>query len=664
VRSHAFLLLACVFLGCAGGGSGDERSEVNDARWLVDSSRSLDVGQVSVLPAERWEARPPPDPSATVLWARVKLPASDHERWLTIGNAYLDRVTLFDAAGTPLGNAGVRSPWHEQPLRLRTPAFPLPRDEVELLVRIEADSVIDPTMHVASPRAVVTREERTTLVRGLIYGLLLIMAVYALLLGSFVKSRATVYYGLYASLTAVWLAMMGGDLQLLTGATVSKGWMLGVHWTLLFGQLFAVSFCRELLETKQHLRGADRLLQVLRVIIAADIVAGLFLPWRVLASFVMVLGPALYIAYAYTGVRRVLQGSHPARYYAAGWGVMAVLMVASGLAVAGVLPAFLSVHGPQLAFAVDAVFLALALSDRAREDHERIGRLHQAGSRFVPFEFLAALGRRELSEVARGDQIERRMTVFFSDVRSFTTLVEGMSPQETIGFVNAYLGVMEPPITRAGGFIDKYIGDAVMALFESADDAVGGAIAALRALDAANADRRASGKSPITIGIGLHTGTLMLGTVGGERRLSCTVLGDSVNLASRVESLTKKYGAALLITDATRAALSPERLAALELREVDRVAVKGKSEPVTLYEVLDGLDDASRARRRSTRLALEESLATLRRGEPQQALERLNAAAEIDPADPTLALHRQRCRDFAVTGLPVGWDGVVRLDSK
>jgi hypothetical protein len=142
------------------------------------------------------------------------------------------------------------------------------------------------------------------------------------------------------------------------------------------------------------------------------------------------------------------------------------------------------------------------------------------------------------------------------------------------------------------------------------------------------------------------------------------VLGDSVNLASRVESLTKKYGAALLITDATRAALSPERLAALELREVDRVAVKGKSEPVTLYEVLDGLDDASRVRRRATRLALEESLATLRRGEPQQALERLNAAAELDPADPTLALHLQRCRDFAVSGLPAGWDGVVRLDSK
>ncbi|MEG3978287.1 adenylate/guanylate cyclase domain-containing protein [Microcoleus sp. herbarium8] len=210
----------------------------------------------------------------------------------------------------------------------------------------------------------------------------------------------------------------------------------------------------------------------------------------------------------------------------------------------------------------------------------------EATSRFVPNQLLSFLGCDSIVDVKLGDAVELEMSVLFSDIRDFTTLSEQMTPEENFKFINSYLSYMEPLILENHGFIDKYIGDAIMALFsEGADDAVKAGIAMLHSLAEYNRQRVAADNVAIKIGVGINTGSLMLGTVGGNSRMDGTVIGDTVNLASRIESLTKNYGVSLLITQQTFDRLTNP--ADYAIRVIDKVQVKGKSEWVTVYEVFE-----------------------------------------------------------------------------
>jgi class 3 adenylate cyclase len=240
------------------------------------------------------------------------------------------------------------------------------------------------------------------------------------------------------------------------------------------------------------------------------------------------------------------------------------------------------------AFTQERIVLINLLSTQAAISLEKArlyqeqAQLNQALERFVPSQFLELLNKQSITEIQLGDQVEQKMTVLFADIRHFTDLSEQMNPAENFAFINEYLACMEPFIQVNRGFIDKYIGDAIMALFpQQADDGVRGALAMLRALDEYNHTHRQ--ESPIQIGIGLHTGSLMLGTVGSPRRMDGTVIGDAVNLSSRVEALTKTYGVSLLITHQTLAQLDDPL--AYDLRFIEQVKVKGKSIAVGLFEV-------------------------------------------------------------------------------
>ncbi|MDP3243954.1 MAG: adenylate/guanylate cyclase domain-containing protein [Reyranella sp.] len=203
--------------------------------------------------------------------------------------------------------------------------------------------------------------------------------------------------------------------------------------------------------------------------------------------------------------------------------------------------------------------------------------------RFVPQAFLSIVGKPSVADVELGDNKRRTMSILFSDIRGFTTLSEQMSPDETFAFINTYLERMGPVIRDHHGFIDKYIGDAIMALFANADDALQAGLAMLAALEGFNAERRATGVPPIEIGIGINTGSLMLGTIGEKHRMDGTVISDAVNLAARIEGLTKDYAAPMLISEFTYRELSNPEASAI--RPVDVVVVKGKTRPVAIYAV-------------------------------------------------------------------------------
>ncbi len=215
-----------------------------------------------------------------------------------------------------------------------------------------------------------------------------------------------------------------------------------------------------------------------------------------------------------------------------------------------------------------------------------LSKLNQSYSRFVPKQFLRFLGHESIVEVSLGESVQKKMSILFSDIRSFTTLSETMTLTENFKFINSYLSRMEPLITANYGFIDKYIGDAIMALFgRCPDDAVQAALGMLLELNKYNILRKGYNKSPIKIGIGINTGSLMLGTVGGINRMDTTVISDAVNLASRLQDLTKVYGASLIISQHTFFELKD--YTKYNYRFLGQVQVKGKKDVVSLFEFFD-----------------------------------------------------------------------------
>jgi PAS domain S-box-containing protein len=267
-------------------------------------------------------------------------------------------------------------------------------------------------------------------------------------------------------------------------------------------------------------------------------------------------------------------------------------------------------------------------------------KLTDAYGRFVPHEFLHFLGYESILEVKLGDQVQKEMSVLFSDIRDFTSLSETMTPAENFQFINAYLSRMEPAITQNFGFIDKYIGDAIMALFDgSADDAVKAGIAMLEELYEYNISRNRPDDPPLQIGIGINTGSLMLGTVGGQSRMDSTVISDAVNLASRVETLTKEYGVSMLITQNTFIELNDF----YDLRLIDRVTVKGKSQMVTVYEVFAADPPELRQKKLETKTLFEEALVLYNSDRCVEATRFFSGCLQINPTDNVAQIYMQRC---------------------
>jgi class 3 adenylate cyclase/HAMP domain-containing protein len=293
-------------------------------------------------------------------------------------------------------------------------------------------------------------------------------------------------------------------------------------------------------------------------------------------------------------------------------------------------------------------------------NYQRIERQNRVFSRFVPTEFLAHLGRTELSEVQLGDAVEQELVVMFSDIRAFTTLSEAFAPKEIFAFLNDYLNTIGPAVSRNAGFIDKFIGDAVMALFSDGsgcgNNALRGALEIRAALRGFNDQRREAGMQPLEAGIGMHFGPVTLGTMGFKERMESTVIGDTVNLASRIESLTKYYGIHIgasgdLLGRLTASDLPPTR-------EVDRVMVRGRSQQTLIHEVLDERDRPPILQHPRGLDDYQEALNYHKAGDWNQADRAFSELAAAIPADPLIRFHQRRCRQYRENP-PEQWTGAT-----
>ncbi len=261
-----------------------------------------------------------------------------------------------------------------------------------------------------------------------------------------------------------------------------------------------------------------------------------------------------------------------------------------------------------------------------------IKKINVANSRFVPTEFLEFLGKESIVDVELGDHVTKDMTIFFGDIRSFTTISEGMSPEDNFNFINSLLKKLGPIVRKNNGFIDKFIGDAIMALFpHSPKDALLAAEQVMKTLEEYNVTRLSRGLIPIKFGIGINTGTLMLGTIGEHQRMDGTVISDSVNVASRLEGLTKMFSANIIINENVLLKVKDE--IEIEYRFLGKVPIKGKNETIAIYDVFSSDTSEMKIAKRHIKEDFEKAIHLFQNDSFEEAKILFKRVHELFPAD-------------------------------
>ena len=300
---------------------------------------------------------------------------------------------------------------------------------------------------------------------------------------------------------------------------------------------------------------------------------------------------------------------------------------------------------------------------KLEESRRELAQIVQASARFVPRQFLHFLHKNSIVDAQLGDSVQAAMSILFADIRSFTSMSETMSPQENFDFINSYLRQVGPVIRQHNGFIDKYIGDAVMALFpQSAEDALQAAIEMQKQVSLYNVELIKNGSPPIAIGIGIHSGTLMLGTIGDEQRMEGTVISDAVNLASRLEDLTKVYGASIIISEKTLLGL--EDPTKYNYRFLDRVNIKGRKDLSPVFEVFDSNSAEIREVKSGTRSHFEFGIHLYYSKKFAEAEQVFSNVLEQNNQDKAARLYVKRCQRLQKRGTDEGWHGVEPFDEE
>lgn len=696
-------MVLCSMLLAPGAGAAPEpwvvaRSEVGaafpHAEVFFDTTLALDFATVQTpamaarfTPLGRPSYNKRPVPGA--VWVRFAIANREPvplERVLVVDNRSVDELDVWLDDPTGAWNhyrSGQSVPIVERVIPTMSPMFPVkvaPGATLHVVMRFNAE-ILTASAELLTLPEIVARESRRNLVCGMLLGLVLLVTAYS----------AYLYLRLHEALNA-WLALTGVGMLLFI---VFYVWGDGFAWF------------PESVAAYAELRA--ELIGIFLISIGLSGFLSRILVLRTTAPLIARYTTLLHLyCWASLGVSMVADGFvgstlaeiavagmlppvitacwRSLRYQREGLFIAIALIVVLASSAWPIATARAWMHAdrltpyaPAVGFTVFMVMLAagagqrleyqrrkreLAIRDRLTEA-EKNEALSKTFERYVPQEFLSCLDKTSILEIQRGDHVQRQMSVLFSDIRSFTTLVEGHSHNENFSFINRYFASMEPPIRTAGGFVDSYEGDAMMALFPGkqtgiADDAVAAGIGMLKALAEFNRERKAEGQPPVSIGVGVNTGELILGTIGSAERMKCGVIGDPVNVAARVEALTKLYGTAMLITESTYSQLRRP----VELREVDRVKMKGKLAAVTVYEVLDGLSAEDRTSRLGTRPRFAEGLDRFRRGEMKEALDCFTSVVASDPRDVAAKLYVERCQKFIHDGVPAGWNGVISLHTK
>ncbi|MBE7437230.1 MAG: hypothetical protein HS115_02155 [Spirochaetales bacterium] len=504
---------------------------------------------------------------------------------------------------------------------------------------------------------------------GLLFGLMFVMAIYNFFIYLTIGDRAYLYYFFYITFMAMF-------------TLVASGYIL-VFWPTFFqwpGQrsapaLALLASSGGLLYTRSFLLLARErpLLSRLFMVLIGLHALGLGTVYFTQRSSAVLVGNAIPILaislILVAAVTRIRDGYRPANIFLMAWGLLLIGVTLFIFQNLGIVPGnFFTQYLQYPAMALETIILSLALGYRinllqqrealARQDllqrqEEALRREMQYGesvARFVPRPFLYYLEKENILAVEKGQFTEKSMAVLFTDIRNFTTYTESLGSQRMFHFLNLFHDRMAPIVEEEGGFIDKFIGDAIMALFPESRQAIAAALR-MAAIGLSVPDS----SEEVVTGAGIHYGPLVLGTVGSDRRLETTVIGDTVNLASRVESMNKVYGTRLIVSDRTLKAAGMTEDPGV--REIDAVRVKGKKTPVVLFELFGADPEPLRLKKGESRSEFQQALVAFKSGLFEDAKKQFQALARKTPADSVVALYVRRLEAWKATA-PPGWDGI------
>jgi len=304
-----------------------------------------------------------------------------------------------------------------------------------------------------------------------------------------------------------------------------------------------------------------------------------------------------------------------------------------------------------------------AISLENSRHFERMNQLYQSTERFVPKPFLDLLHKENIEDVLLGDGVEQDVSVLFTDLRNFTTLIQRRTPGDAFVIINRYLEHMAPIIRKYQGFINQFQGDGILALFpRAADDALQAGMAMLSALKEFNQAQRERGEVELDMGVGINTGPALLGITGEKERMEPTVVSDAANTGARIESLNKTYNTHLLLSQATFDKLQkPDQFA---LRRIDKVFLKGRDAPTSLYEVIDWTDRLIGKSLEDYLKQFYQAFVQYEKGDFAVAKAQFAECLKYLPQDRVTEILIDRCILFMKEGTPKNWDGTFMLTHK
>ncbi|MBK5272333.1 MAG: adenylate/guanylate cyclase domain-containing protein, partial [Bacteroidia bacterium] len=317
----------------------------------------------------------------------------------------------------------------------------------------------------------------------------------------------------------------------------------------------------------------------------------------------------------------------------------------------------------QSSSAIESALLFEKNIREVKEREEAMRRVYEATGKFVPFEFLRSLGKEFITDIRLGDHVEKVVTVLFTDIRDYTTLAEQMTPEENFHFVCSLNESLGPMIKKYKGFVNQYLGDSIMAIFPgSATDALNAAVEMQKKVLEFNGVRKANNQAPIKIGIGMHTGTLIMGITGDLERMDAATISDTVNTASRIESLTKYYRASILLSNTSLEQIQQKE--GFNLRSLGKVQVKGKKAPVGIYECFNGNTQEEISKMEHTLSAFEQGMELYLNKSFSDAIDSFNQVIRLHPEDHTAEFFIEKATRYIKYGVPENWAGVEEMLNK
>lgn len=293
--------------------------------------------------------------------------------------------------------------------------------------------------------------------------------------------------------------------------------------------------------------------------------------------------------------------------------------------------------------------------------HLNLQRISNATKRFVPTEFIRTLGKETITDVQLGDFSSQEISVLFSDIREYTSIAEQLSPADNFKLVKSYSARMGPVIQKNKGFVNQYLGDGIMALFQhSPADALQAAIDMQTELRKYNHERRAKGWKALRVGMGIHTGPLIMGIIGDDYRSDPAVISDTVNTTARLEGLTKYYGANILLSEESFSILNTSY--ASHTRHLGLVQVKGRQKPMAIFECFAGDEEELIELKQSTLGLFSECIRHFLEGRMDEAAAGFGGLAR--KGDPVSQRFLSQSLQYRSEGLPETWSGVEIMESK